>query len=168
MKRFFFFLLLLLPVTTVAGGLEGRALKSQLATLMTDYRHSDGVEVVRLGRLATGAVKGVVRIAAITDSDVREVRELIKGVKSLYVFDYGSCKPDLRDKISRRLNGIFRNTELLMEVNDSDDQMRLYGLYDERTETVRDFVLYTPSECTLVCLFGSVSMNTLARMMADD
>jgi hypothetical protein len=46
--------------------------------------------------------------------------------------------------------------------------MQIFGLYDERTDAVRDFVLYTPSECALICIFGSVSMNTIARMMENN
>ena len=55
-----------------------------------------------------------------------------------------------------------------MEVTDEGDQMQIYGLYDERTDVVRDFVLYTPSECALICLFGSISMDTVSRMMNND
>jgi hypothetical protein len=168
MKRIFFFLLLLVPMAAMAGSPEGRIPKSKLSAFISEYRHCEGVEVVKLGPLATGAVKGVVRVASIGDRDAREARQLMKGLKSLYVFDYGSCQPAIRERISRRLNRIFRNTELLMEVTDEGDQMQIYGLYDERTNVVRDFVLYTPSECALICLFGSISMDTVSRMMNND
>lgn len=168
MKRLFFLLLLWLPVAATAASPEGRIPKTQLTSFISEYRHCDGVEVVRLGRLATGAVKGVVRVASVGDPDAREARELMKGLKSLYVFDFSSCSPTLRDRMNRHLNRIFHNTELLMEVTDEGDQMQIYGLYDERSELVRDFVLYTPSECALICLFGSFSMDTLTRKMAND
>ena len=168
MKRFFFILLLLVPMAAMAGSPESRISKSQIASVISEYRHFEGVEVVKLGPLATGAVKGVVRVASIGDADARKARELMKGLKSLYVFDYASCKPALRERISRKLNRIFLDTELLMEVSDESDQMQIYGLYDERTDVVRDFVLYTPSECALICLFGSISIDAVSRLMEND
>ena len=168
MKKLLLFLLLLGPITATAASPDGRIPKTQITSFITEYSHCEGVDVVRLGRLATGAVKGVVRVASIGDPDAREALSLMKGVKSLFVFDYASCSPALRDRIGRRLNRIFRNTELLMEVNDEEDRMQIFGLYDERTDAVRDFVLYTPSECALICIFGSVSMNTIARMMDNN
>ena len=168
MKRIFFLLLLLAPLAGAAASPEGRIPKTQLTNVIADYRHSEGVEVVRLGRLATGAVKGVVRVASVNDPDARDALRLMKGVKSLYVFDYASCRPALRERINRRLNRVFQNTELLMEVNDENDRMQIFGLYDEQSDVVRDFVLYTPSECTLICIFGSVSMDTVSRLMAND
>lgn len=168
MKKLLLFLLLLGPITATAASPDGRIPKTQITSFISEYSHCEGVDVVRLGRLATGAVKGVVRVASVGDPDAREALALMKGVKSLYVFDYGSCEPALRDRIGRRLNRIFRNSELLMEVNDDEDQMQIFGLYDERTDAVRDFVLYTPSECALICIFGSVSMNTISRLMDND
>ncbi len=168
MKKIFFILLFLIPAAAMAGSSEGRIPKSQIASFISDYRHCEGVEVVKLGPLATGAVKGVIRVAAIKDADAREARELMKGIRSLYVFDFSSCKPALRERISRRLTRIFRNTELLMEVTDEGDRMRIYGLYDERTDAVRDFVFFTPSDCALICLFGSISMDTVSRLMEND
>ena len=168
MKRIFFLLFLLAPLAGAAASPEGRIPKTQLTNVIADYRHNEGVEVVRLGSLATGAVKGVVRIASVHDPDARDALRLMKGVKSLYVFDYASCKPTLRERINQRLNRVFRNTELLMEVSDENDRMQIFGLYDEQSDAVRDFVLYTPSECTLICIFGTVSMDTVSRVMAND
>ncbi|MBO4535609.1 MAG: DUF4252 domain-containing protein [Bacteroidales bacterium] len=168
MKRLFFLLLLWLPVAAMAASPEGRIPKTQLTAFISEYRHCEGVEVVRLGRAATAAIKGAVRIASVGDADARQARELMKGLKSLYVFDFSACSPALRDRMNRQLNRIFRNTELLMEVTDQDDQMQIYGLYDEQSDLVRDFVLYTPSDCALICLFGSFSMDTVSRMMAND
>jgi len=147
MKKLLLFLLLLGPITATAASPDGRIPKTQITSFITEYSHCEGVDVVRLGRLATGAVKGVVRVASIGDPDAREALSLMKGVKSLYVFDYASCTPALRVRIGRRLNRIFRNTELMMEVNDEEDRMQIFGL---------------------ICIFGSVSMKTIARMMDNN
>ena len=168
MKKCLLLLFLLGPIAAMAASPEGRIPKTQISTFISEYSHCEGVDVLRLGRLATGAVKGVVRVAAVKDPDARDALRLMKGVKSLYVFDYASCEPALRDRIGRRLDRIFHDTELLMEVNDEGDQMQIFGLYDEQTDAVRDFVLYTPTDCTLICVFGSLSMKTISRLADND
>lgn len=169
MKRLFLYFLLLLPLAAAAASPEGRVPKTRISTFLSEYRHCEGVEVVRLGRVSTAALKGVIRVAARkeNDPDARDFLKLMRHVKSLYVFEYEGCKPALRDKISRRLNRLLTDSDLLMEANDGGERMQIYGLYDERTEAVRDFVLFSPSDCTLVCLFGSIPMETVSNILNE-
>lgn len=169
MKRLFLYFLLLLPLTAAAASPEGRVPKTKIATFISEYRHCEGVEVVRLGRVSTAALKGVIRVAARkeNDPDARDFLKLMRHVKSLYVFEYEDCKPSLREQINRRLSRALGESELLMEANDAGDRMRIYGLYDERTDSVRDFVVFSPSECTLICLFGSIPMETVSNILNE-
>lgn len=169
MKRLCYFLLLicLMPHTVLAASPESRIPKTRISAILAEYRHCEGVEMVRLGRISTAAVKGVVRVAAAKEPDAREALQLMKGVKSLYAFEYEDCKPSLREQINRRLSRALGESELLMEANDAGDRMRIYGLYDERTEAVRDFVVFSPSECTLICLFGSIPMETVSNILNE-
>ena len=43
--------------------------------------------------------------------------------------------------------------------------MRIFGLVDEEGDEVRDFIAYSPQDCVLICLYGSMSMRQLARLM---
>ena len=169
MKRLFLYFLLLLPLTAAAASPEGRVPKTKIATFISEYRHCEGVEVVRLGRVSTAALKGVIRVAALkeNDPDARDFLKLMRHVKSLYVFEYEDCKPALRDKINRRLNRLLTGSDLLMEANDGGERMQIYGLYDERTEAVSDFVLFSPSDCSLICLFGSIPMKTVSNILNE-
>ncbi|MBR0224060.1 MAG: DUF4252 domain-containing protein [Bacteroidales bacterium] len=167
MKRLFLYFFLLLPLAATAAAPEGRVPKTRISSFISEYRHCEGVEVVRLGRVSTAALKGVIRVAARkeNDPDARDFLKLMRNVNGLYVFDYEDCRPALRDKINRRLNRLLNNSDLLMEANDEGERMQIYGLYDERTEAVRDFVLFSPSDCALVCLFGSIPMDTVSSML---
>ena len=169
MKRLFLYFFLLLPLAATAAAPEGRVPKTRISQFITEYRHCEGVEVVRLGRVSTAALKGVIRVAARkeNDPDARDFLKLIRNVKGLYVFEYEDCKPALRDKINRRLNRLLTDSDLLMEASDEGERMQIYGLYDERTEAVRDFVLFSPSECALICLFGSIPMDTVSSILKE-
>ena len=46
--------------------------------------------------------------------------------------------------------------------------MQIYGVVDENNGTVRDFVLHNPTESSLICIFGSIPIEKLARVIADN
>ena len=124
--------------------------------------------MVELGRAATAALKGAIRLATINDPDGREVLKLMKGIRSITVLNYEDCSQSDRDKISRKLERALSGSEVLIEASDGGEKMRIYGLVDEKTDKVRDFVMYTPSDCALICIFGSISMDAIAKIASND
>jgi hypothetical protein len=142
--------------------------KTQLAALVSEYRQYDGVELVQLGSLATSALKTVIRISAKDDPDAAEALQLLGGIRRLTVFEYEDCSPAVKERITRKLNRILDSSELLIEAKDGDDAMRMYGVVDEKGDSVRDFVLHTPGSCALICIFGKVSMKTISKIMEEN
>ena len=55
-----------------------------------------------------------------------------------------------------------------MEAKDGNDLMQIYGVVDEKTGTVRDFVMHNPSGSSLVCIFGSIPIEKLAKIVSDN
>ena len=142
--------------------------KTQLAALVSDYRNCDGVELVQLGSLATSAIKTAIRVSAKDDPDAAEALQLLGGIRRLTVFEYEDCSPAVKEKITRRIDRILSDSELLIEAKDGGDSMRMYGVVDETGNTVRDFILHTPGSCALICIFGKVSMKALSKIMEDN
>lgn len=142
--------------------------KTQLAALVSDYRRCDGVELVQLGSLATSALKTVIRASAKDDPDAAEALQLLDGIRQLTVFEYEDCSSAVKEKISRRIDRILSESDLLIETKDGSDTMRMYGVVDENGDTVRDFVLHTPGSCALICIFGKVSMKAVSKMMENN
>ena len=133
-----------------------------------DCQRYEGVEVVQLGGLATMALRASLRVAASDDPEVREMMKLITGVKRISVLNYEQCAPDIQDKISRKLNRMLDGSDLLIETRDGNELMQIYGVVDDQNGTVRDFVMHTPSEASLICIFGSIPIDKLARVIADN
>ena len=142
--------------------------KGSVASFISECRRYDGAEVVSLGWLATGAIKSVIRMAAMEDPDARDAVRLVKGIRGVSVFDFEDCSEPDRNLITRRLDKLLRDSEVLMEVTDDGEKMNLYGVYDEKSDTVKDFIMYAPSNCSLICLFGTISMKTLAKLAEND
>ena len=168
-KLLILFVLTLLPLAASASlPVSQTVSKARLTSLISEIRGYDGVEVVRLGALPTAAIKTVLRTAARRDEDAKEALRLLRGIRRVSVLDYEDCSPAVRERISARLDRALVGSELLMEAKDDDASMRIFGVVDEKTGTVRDFVLHSPDGGTLICIFGSISMDAVGKVLADD
>lgn len=167
MKKILLLAAILLPLFSPALA-GGDVPKSKITSFIYDCQRYEGVEVVQLGGLATMALRASLRMAAYDDPEVREVLKLITGIKRLSVLNYEQCAPDIQGKISRKLNRMLDGSDLLIETRDGNEVMRIYGVVDDRNGTVRDFVLHTPSEASLICIFGSIPIEKLTRVIADN
>ena len=167
MKKVLLSILTLMTLLTPAlagGGVS----KNQLSSFISECRRYDGVEVVRLGGLTAMALKTTIRLAAADDPDARELVKLISNIKRVCVVDYEDCEPAVRDKISRKLDRILSGSDLLLETRENGQAMQIYGVVDERAGTVRDFVMHDASGSSLICFFGSISIDKLSRILADN
>ena len=164
MKKYLFLLLLLLPLAASAARPAKGISRSEVAGIVSEFRHYDGVEVIRLGRLGTAAVKGAVRLAGAGDPDIREALTMMKGLKSLTVLKYDDCAPAVRERLNRRIGRALDKGELLMEAREGGTAMQIFGIVDDETGTARDFVIHAPADNALICLFGTLSLDTLAKI----
>lgn len=168
-KLLILFVLTLLPLAASASfPVKQTVSKARLTALISEMRGYDGVEVVRLGALPTAAFKSILRVAARRDEDAREALRLLRGVRRVSVLDYEDCSTAVRERISARLDRALVGSELLMEAKGDDSAMQIFGVVDDKTGTVRDFVLHAPDDCTLICIFGSISMDAVSKVLADD
>ena len=167
MKKFFLLIALLLPLAASAARPSRTVSKTEIAAIVSEFRRYDGVEVVKLNRLATGAVKGVVRLAANSDPDAREALRMMKGLKKLTVLNYDDAAPEVKARLNARLAKALDGSELLMEAKDGDSALQIFGIVDDANGLVRDFVLHAPKDCALICAFGSMSLDSLSKLMAE-
>ena len=168
LRKILLFLCLLLPLAATGLPAKKTVSKAKITAAISDFRRYEGVEVVQLGRVGTAAIKGLMHAAAREDPDAREALRLLRGVRNLSVLDYGDCTPDVRERIVKRLDKALDGSELLMEAKDGGTAMQLFGIVDEKSDQVRDFVIHAPSECALICVFGSIPMEAVGKMVDDD
>jgi hypothetical protein len=55
-----------------------------------------------------------------------------------------------------------------METRDGNEVMQIYGVVDEENGTVKDFIMHNPSGATLICIFGSIPVEKIARLATQD
>lgn len=167
MKKFLLLAAILLPLFAPAAAGENVS-KSKITALISECQRYEGVEIVQLGGLATMALKATLRLATVDDPEAREALKMITGIKRISVLNYEECEPAIRDRISRRLDRVLAGSDLLMETRDGNDLMQIYGVVDDRTGTVRDFVMHNPSDASLICIFGSIPIEKIARVISEN
>lgn len=168
MKRILLVIAVLIPGLLLAGNHRKDVSRTRIASVISECRSVEGVEFVHLGRFAVSALKGVARVGAIDDPDLQEALKIGKGIRGISVLSYEDCSESDRRRISRKLDHALAGSEMLMEAGDSGERVRFYGVVDEQADRVRDFVLYAPSDCALICLFGSISMEDVAKLASND
>lgn len=166
-KRILLLIAFLLPLAASAAQPSRTLSKTELASIVSEFRRYDGVEVVKLNRLATGAVKGVIRLAAKSDPDAREALRTMRGLKKLTVLEYDGAAPEVKARLNTRIAQALDGSELLMEAKDGSSAVQIFGVVDDANSLVRDFVVHAPNDCALICLFGSMSMDILGKLMAE-
>ena len=165
MKRFLIaFSIILFSLSAAGSNLS----KTKLMALISECRCCEGAEVVQMGRFSTGALKGLLRISTLGDPDARAFLKMIRGIHGLSVFDYDDCCERDKIAINRRLDKILRGQEVLMEVHDGDSHLMAFGVVDDTGDTIKDFVLYAPTECALICIFGSVPTEKVINIINND
>ena len=168
MKNLFIIIVLALTLPLAGNAnAQGKSIPgTQISLLINEYKHCEGFESVKLGRLATGVIKSIIQSGAAKEDekDLKDVMRLMKGIKKLTMVDYSDCDPQVRQGFSQKMTRLLDGAEMLMEVKDGSDVMRMYGVVDDKGDKVKNFVLYSPEDCMLLCLFGTISMDSFLSM----
>ena len=117
-----------------------------------------------MGGLATGALKGFISIAGADDPGIKEFRKVSRWVNGMSILEYDDCPASVREEITEKINRLLKGSELLMEATDDGERVSFYGNYDEKKEIVKDLILYSPDECSLICFFGRIPMNSVYEL----
>lgn len=163
-------MLLVVCATGFAGGRTGKGVpKEKLLGLITEYRHNDGFDVVNIGSLGTSLARSVAKIAAKAEGEdeLFEVLKLANGIKRICVVDYEDCATNVKNSFNAKLETALGQSELLMEVKDSEDNVRMYGVVNEDASKINDFVIYVPNDCAVICLFGTIPMEAVGKIVED-
>ena len=105
-----------------------------------------------MGGLATGALKGFISIAGADDPDIKEFRKVSRWVNGMSILEYDDCPASVREEITEKINRLLK------------ERVCFYGTYDEKKEIVKDLILYSPDECSLICFFGRIPMNSVYEL----
>ncbi len=156
-------LLIALSMTGFAKTEKGAVPKDRLMTLISEFSGKEGFEVVKIGSFGTAALKTAMR-ASVSGDDSENVRQMLnamKGIKKIAIVEYNKCDEKTREAFNKKLDKILSSSELLIEAKDGDDAMKIYGIVNEDENALHDFVMFAPNDCALICLFGSIPLDSI-------
>lgn len=162
-------LLILASAAVFAKSGENAVRQEKLLELISEYSEKKNFNVIRISSFGASAIKGVLRAASAFDGDkdLKDTLEVIKGIRGGVIVKYGDCSEAVRRGFDRRLGELLENCDVLFEAKDGKDMIRMYGVIDENAEDVKDFILYIPSDAALVCLFGTIKLDAVAKIVAE-
>ena len=159
MKKLLITLLMLLSLgTAVRAGDQN----SQLRSLVSSYKGTEGFEIVDIGGIGLGLLKAAARNAADSPED-REALKLFNGLKRLTVVDFSDAPADKREKFLRKANRILNDSELLMEAKDNDETVRIYGSSSKDGSLLEDIALLAGD--ALIFIRGTIRTEQVTELM---
>lgn len=143
----------------------GRKVNSgDMASLVREYNLYQGFDVVSVGGLGLGLVKMIAKASAENEED-RMALEVIDGLRKIIVVDYMAAEQDRKDSFSRKAAGLLKNAEKIIEVKEDGETVNVYGTAASDGDRIDDLIVFIPEECTLICLFGSISADKIADIV---
>ena len=165
MKRIILMMLLVAAAVVDASAGEKRNLATDaVLQLVMDHRGKPGFDTISVGKMGLGLVRMVLSAEA-DDPEEKAVLDMIKGVNKFVVVNYEDASQTARAAFTAKLNGLFGNTEKIIEVKDGEDEVNIYGTSVNGGESIDDIMIYIPSDCTLICVLGSISADRIADII---
>ena len=159
MKKILLTLVMLLSLG--AAALAGDP-HTQLRSLVTDYKGTQGFEIVDVGGLGLGLLKAAARTAAETPED-REALKLFDDLKRLTIVDFSDAAPEAKEKFLRKTQRILAQGELLMEAKDEGETVRIYGSSSKDGNTLQDIAIL--ADDALIFIRGSIKTDQIESLI---
>ena len=161
MKKILITLMMLLSLGTAALAGEPH---TQLRNLVSDYRDTQGFDVVDIGTLGLSLLKAAARTAAETPEE-REALKLFNGLKRLTVVDFSEAAPEVKDKFLRKVNRILQSGDMLLEAKDGGETVRIYGTSSDDGNLLEDIALLAGD--ALIFIRGTIRADQIAALIAQ-
>ena len=161
MKKILITLMMLLSLGTAALAGEPH---TKLRNLVSDYRETQGFDVVDIGTLGLSLLKAAARTAAETPED-REALKLFNGLKRLTIVDFSEAAPDVKDTFLRKANRILQGSEMLMEAKDGSETVRIYGTSSDDGKLLEDIALLAGD--ALIFIRGAIRAEQIGALIAQ-
>ena len=150
-------MVLSLASTAWAGNPGGK-----IRTLVSSFKGTEGFDVVDLGGPALLLLKAAARAEA-DDPEDRAALDLFRSLKRLTVVDFSEAAPEKREKFLRKAQRILEGEEILMEVKDAGEKLRIYGTSSKDGSQYQDIILLAGD--ALISVKGSIRADQVGELM---
>lgn len=159
MKRFFIATLMALISLSGAAQTQGQDIKKELDELVKSYEKQAGFKAVSAGKFMMSLARAAAR------SESKEASEAIKNIDNMLIVSFEGMSPENKAAVAAKLEAVLGKTELLMEAQEKEETVRIYGRTHE--QKIYDLMIYTPGMYALVCLFGSLDVADMPQVVKE-
>ena len=137
---------------------------AKMEKLVREYKGREGFEVVSMGSLGLSLLKGAALMSGDLDEEDRAALKMFDKIKKLVIVDFEDASSSAKSRFTNQVEKVLSGMELVMEMHDSDETVRIYGVEDG--SRIKDCILYS-SDGALICIDGSIDMDSVGALMKD-
>ncbi len=147
-------------------GTAGIKKPGDAASIIRDFDSAEGFNVLSIKGFGTGIIKHMI-IAAMdrNDPEQKAFADLVSGIKRLTVVEYSDCDDSTKERFLRKMDRVLNDDNLLMDVKDSGESLKIYGTVSEDGGKIQDFFVHAPNEGAFILLSGTLSMDSISGLM---
>ncbi|MCQ2173859.1 MAG: hypothetical protein MJY61_01860 [Bacteroidales bacterium] len=140
--------------------------KQKLNKLVNRYSKVEGFRTEKLGMFAVFGLKSMIHSYAkgIDDPRVGDFLNLVDGVESVVLIQYGGSSDSDRQGFDRQMDRLLLNVEPVMTVTYLGARMNVYVVYDNTGEHLEDVILYSADISMMLCLYGRMSVGSMRNL----
>lgn len=138
---------------------SGGRTQDAVSAVIKKYSREKGVESMNFGKLGMKFFRTALRMSS--DKDARAMLDLTKDISGMSMMEYDDCSARVRTQISAEVEAALAGADILMELHDDDETVRIYGTVAADGKSVSDTVIFISEDCTLICFYGSVCVDAL-------
>lgn len=147
-----------------ASAQKGMIDSTAILKVVRKYQGEEGFETVTFGNLAVGLVKLVANAAAETPED-KAALDIMDGINKFVAVEYYDAEASVKASFNKEISALLAGAEKIVEVKDDGDSVDIYGTLSKDGEKIRDIIIHVPEESSILCIFGTVDINDLGKVM---
>ena len=132
--------------------------------LAGQYKGQEGFEVVSVGQLGLSLLKGAALLSGDLDEQDRAALKLFDGIRKLVILDFEDASPSAKVHIAGQVEKVLTGMELVMEMHDSEETVRIYGVEDG--PLIKDCIIFS-SDGALICIDGGIDMDHIGTLIGN-
>lgn len=162
--------ILLIGILAVGSGMPAEATQKKVNSaavtgLVNEYHMEEGFTTVSVGSFGLGMIKTLARMSAQTEEE-RQAIALMDKLNKVLVIEYNDASQEVRESFGRKVNTLFDGAEKIIEIKEDGSTVNIYGTFADDGDSIDDLIMFIPEDCTMICLFGSISAQKVADLMA--
>ena len=147
-----------------ASAQKGMIDSTAILKVVRKYQGEEGFETVTFGNLAVGLVKLVANAAAETPED-KAALDIMDGINKFVAVEYYDAEASVKASFNKEISALLSGAEKIVEVKEDGDSVDIYGTLSKDGEKIRDIIIHVPEESSILCIFGTVDINDLGKVM---